>query len=120
MLSRGLLFVTLWTVASPAPLSIGFSQEEYWSRVPFPPPGDLLDPGASSTPWLLGLPHWQADFFTTEPPGKSFLIIYLNGHLWLVATILDSSAISIVLQLGFNPVRNMLAHSSASVHLLCH
>ena len=67
-----------------------------------------------------GSPALAGGFFTTEPPGKSFLIIYLNGHLWLVATILDSSAISIVLQLGFNPVRNMLAHSSASVYLLCH
>ena len=44
MLSRGLLFVTLWTVASPAPLSIGFSREEYGSRVPFPPPGHLPNP----------------------------------------------------------------------------
>ena len=34
-----------WTVALRAPLSIGFSRQEYWSGVPFPPPGDLPDPG---------------------------------------------------------------------------
>ena len=39
------LFVTLWTVAHQAPLSMGFSGQEYWSGLPFPPPGDLSDPG---------------------------------------------------------------------------
>ena len=38
-------FATLWTVAHPAPLSMGFSREEYWSGLPCPPPGDLPDPG---------------------------------------------------------------------------
>ena len=36
---------TPWTVACQAPLSMGFSREEYWSDLPFPPPGDLPDPG---------------------------------------------------------------------------
>ena len=39
------LFVTLWTIAFKAPLSVGFSRQEYWSALPFPPPGDLPDPG---------------------------------------------------------------------------
>ena len=39
------LFATLWTVACEAPLSVGFSRQEYWSELPCPPPGDLLDPG---------------------------------------------------------------------------
>ena len=34
-----------WTVACRAPLSVGFSQQEYWSGLPCPPPGDLPDPG---------------------------------------------------------------------------
>ena len=38
------LFVTLWTGACQAPLSMGFSRQEYWSGQPFPPPGDLPDP----------------------------------------------------------------------------
>ena len=37
------LFVTLWTVARQAPLSMGFSRQEHWSGLPRPPPGDLPD-----------------------------------------------------------------------------
>ena len=44
-LSRVRLFVTLWTVAYQAPLSMGFSRQEYWGGLPFPSPGDLPDPG---------------------------------------------------------------------------
>ena len=57
------LFAILWTVAPQAPLSSGFFRQEYWSGLPFPPPGDLPDPGIG--PASL---HWQV-FFTTEPPG---------------------------------------------------
>ena len=46
-LSHVQLFVTLWTVASQAPLSLGFSQQEYWSGLPFP--RDLHDPGIEPT-----------------------------------------------------------------------
>ena len=44
-ISHVLQFVTLWTVALGAPLSLGFSRQEYWSGLPCPPPGDLPDPG---------------------------------------------------------------------------
>ena len=53
------------TVAYQAPLSMRFSQQEYWSRLPFPPPGDLPDPGIK-----LVIPALVGSFFTTEPPGK--------------------------------------------------
>ena len=43
------LFVTPWTVAHQAPLSMGFSRQEYWSGLPWPPPGDLPDPGIKPT-----------------------------------------------------------------------
>ena len=39
------LLMTLWTAARQAPLSMGFSRQEYWSGLPFPPLGDLADPG---------------------------------------------------------------------------
>ena len=42
------LFLTLWTVASQAPLSTGFSRQEYWSGFPCPPPGHLPNPGIKS------------------------------------------------------------------------
>ena len=55
--SRVRLFVTLWTVARQAFLSIGFSRQEYWSGLPCPPPGHLPNPGikpASLTPPAVG------------------------------------------------------------------
>ena len=45
MLSHVRLFVTLWTIACQASQSMGFSQQENWSGVPFPPSGNLPDPG---------------------------------------------------------------------------
>ena len=47
----------------PAPLSMGFSRQEYWSGLPFPSPGDLPDPGIKS-----GSPALQADSLPSEPP----------------------------------------------------
>ena len=46
------LFATPWTVAHQAPLSIEFSRQEYWSRLPLPTPGDLLDPGVEPQKFL--------------------------------------------------------------------
>ena len=43
------LFVTPWTVALQAPVSMGFSRPEYWSRLPCPPPEDLSDLGMEPT-----------------------------------------------------------------------
>ena len=40
----GLTLVTTWTVAHHAPWFVGFPRQEYWSGLPFPSPGDLLDP----------------------------------------------------------------------------
>ena len=51
------LFVTLWTVACQTPLSTGFSRQECWSGLPFPPPVYLPDP--RSNPRLLCLQHWR-------------------------------------------------------------
>ena len=54
------LFATAWTAACQSPLSVGFSQQGYWSGLPFPPPGDLPDPGVEpkflpppDLPWWL-------------------------------------------------------------------
>ena len=58
------LSATLWTVACQAPLSTGFSRQEYWSGLSCPPPGDLPDPGIK--PESLCLLHWQAGSFTTS------------------------------------------------------
>ena len=60
-LSRVQLFATPWTVARQAPLSMGFSKQEYWSGLPFPSPGDLPDPGIKPRS-----PAVQADSLPTE------------------------------------------------------
>ena len=59
------LFVTPWTVAHQASLSMEFSRQEYWSGLLFPSPGDLSDPGTEPRSPML-----QADTLSTEPPGK--------------------------------------------------
>ena len=59
------LFVTPWSVAYQAPLSIGFSRQEYWSGLPFPSPGHLPYPGIKP-----GSPALQTDTLLSEPPGK--------------------------------------------------
>ena len=74
MLSGVWLFVTPWTVAHQASLSVEFSRQEYWSGLPFPPPWDLPDSG---TEWIhVSCNGRQILFyfilFTTEPPGLSY------------------------------------------------
>ena len=59
------LFATLWSVAHQAPLSMGFSRQEYWSGLPFPSPGNLSNPGIESRS-----PTLWADALTSELPGK--------------------------------------------------
>ena len=60
--------VTPWTAAHQAPLSMGFPRQEYWSGLPFPTPGGLLDSGIEPT--CLASPALVGRFFTTVPPGK--------------------------------------------------
>ena len=67
------LFATPRTVASPAPLSMGFSKQEYWSRLPFSPPGDLNDPGieppSATSPTLAGRLHYHQARLTVSLQG---------------------------------------------------
>ena len=64
VLSHVQLFATPWTVAHQAPVSMGFSREEYWSGAPSPPPGDLPSPGIE--PRSLTSPALAGEFFTTR------------------------------------------------------
>ena len=70
--------VTPWIVAHQAPLSVGFSGQEYWSGLPFPPPGDLPDPGFPGSPAL------QTGSLPSEPPGlhpdKQWGYILINSE----------------------------------------
>ena len=67
--------MTPWTVAQQAPLSMGFSRQEYWSRLPFPSPGDLPNPGIKPRS-----PALQVDSLPSEPSGKP------SGDLGVVET----------------------------------
>ena len=83
LLSCVQLFGTPWTVAYQAPLSIGFSRQEYWSGLPFPSPGDLPDPEIESTS-----PAWAGRFFTAEPP---VTVVSTKVHLLLEWPVWGSS-----------------------------
>jgi len=71
------LFVTLWTVACQAPLSKGFSRQEYWRILPCPPPGDFSNSGME--PESLMSPSLAGRFFTTsatwEAPNPEHLLL---------------------------------------------
>ena len=68
VLSHVQLFATPWSVACQAPLSMGFSRQEYWSGLPFPSPGYLPIPGMKPTSLVS---HALASrFIATVPPGK--------------------------------------------------
>ena len=70
------LFAILWTLAHQAPLSMGFSRQEYWSGLLFPSPGDLPDPGIE--PWS---PALQADCLLTKLQGKSSHLYFTSRAL---------------------------------------
>ena len=63
------LFATPWAVARQAPLSVGFSRQEYWSGLPYLPPGSLPNPGLKLH--LLSLLHWQVVSWPLASPGKA-------------------------------------------------
>ena len=69
-LSHVQLFVTQWPVICQAPLSMEFSRQEYWSRLPFPSPGDLPDPEIEPRS-----PASQVDALLSEPPGTMGLLL---------------------------------------------
>ena len=89
-LSRVWLFVTPWTGARQAPLSLGFPKQEYWSGLPFPSPGHLPNPGIKH-----GSPTLRVYSLPPEPPRKPnsyscsmlpLLLLSLFSHVWLCAT----------------------------------
>ena len=76
--SRVQHFVTLWTRACQTPLSMGFSRQEYWSGLPRPPPGDLLDPGIEPT--SLMYPAFAGGFFTSSTSWEALIVGILPNN----------------------------------------
>ena len=68
--NRVCLFATLWTVACQAPLSTGFSRQEYWNGLPCPAPEDLPNPRIE--PMSLPSPALAGGFFTTSATWKAW------------------------------------------------
>ena len=102
------LFVTLWTVACQAPLSMGFSRQEDWSGLPHPSPEDLPHPGLNPCP--LHLLNWQIGSLVLVPPGKTlvfsalpelFKITYLRKYVYCCH--------------GYKGGANLKLHSSGSL-----
>ena len=81
------LFVILWTVARQAPLSTGFSRQEYWSGLPCPSLGDLPYPGVE--PVLLTSLHWQVGSSPLTPVGK--LRIYVSSSVQFSRSVVSDS-----------------------------
>ena len=83
--SRVQLFVTLWTVAHQAPLSMGFSSQEYWRGLLCPPPGDLPNPGIE--PASLKSPELAGRLFTTSAIWEACICvciyIYIYGNIYI-------------------------------------
>ena len=75
------LFAAPWTVACHAPLSMEFSRQEHWSRLPCPPPEDL--PNSGIKPECPTSPALAGGFFTTEPPGNPNRGITSSVHVAL-------------------------------------
>ena len=67
------LFAAPWTMARL--LSMGFSRQEYWRRLPFPPPGDLPNPGVE--PMSPASPALAGGFLTTEP-SDNYIGVYIG------------------------------------------
>ena len=68
--------VILWTVVHQDPLFMGFSRKEYWSGLPFPPLGDLPDPGIELA--SLTSPALAGRFFTTSASWEAYIYIYIS------------------------------------------
>ena len=69
------IFATLWTVACQAPLSMEFSRQEYWSRLPYSSPGDLPDPGIKPAAPALACGLLTSGHLGSPPP-----LISLSSH----------------------------------------
>ena len=101
------LFVTLWTIACQAPLSMGFPSQEYWSGLPFPSPGDLPDPGLRDWTQVSCISRWILYPWATREapagpvqasvwPEVMFVIILAAATFWVMQCL--------VFTFSFNPL----------------
>ena len=84
MLSRVLLFVTLWTVAHQSPLSMEFSRQEYWSGLLFPSPGDPPNPGIKPGSCALQVDSLPIELLGIDIQYTSVNSIQFNQYLLII------------------------------------
>ena len=89
VLSCTQLLVTQWIIVRQAPLSMGFSRQEYWSGLPFPPPGNLPNPGIESSS-----PAPQADSLLIEL--QQFSVTMLNDIVWYTCNLPEELILSVL------------------------
>ena len=82
-----LTLATPWTVAHQAPLSMGFSRQEYWSGLPFPSPGDLPDPGRGRFQ-ALGFRSFRSCSEDKGEVDKGTLLPHASGVLFAISAVL--------------------------------
>ena len=91
-LSQVQLFVTLWTMAHQAPLSMGFSRQEYWNRLSYPSPGDLPHPGIEPTSLLSSA--LEGGFFSVWATREFFTVwattIWIHHNLFKKSPLMDT------------------------------
>ena len=99
--------------ACQAPLSMGFLRQEYWSGLPFPAPGNLLDPGVE--PASPAGPALASRFFTAEPPGKPIFMLISPKSLSpsQISLLKSSSLLHISILLSLKCVQSGTHHPSA-------
>ena len=119
--SRVWLIVRLWTVAHQAPLSMGFSSQEYWSGLPYTPRGDLPDPEIK--PMSLMSLALEGRFFTTSTTWKAHICTYKHTKTYMLTNKQVCTQIHICMQ-TYNTHKHThigkekLAYtSSAHIHL---
>ena len=76
------LFETLWSVACQAPLSMGFSRQEYWSGLPCPPPGDRPHPGMKPPSLRFPALAGRCFFLPLAPPVHCYSMLFLGEIRW--------------------------------------
>ena len=108
------LFVTLWTIARQAPLSMGFSRQEYWSRSPFPSPGNLPNPWIK--PVSPGSPTWAGEIFITDSTVQPLKSLYSFADFWKIVRIIHMGPFDCVDQ---NKLWEILKGMEISDHLTC-
>ena len=105
-------FVTLCTEGRHTTLPVEFSRQEYWNKSPFPPPGDLPDPGIEPSSFVAS-PALTGGFFTTVPPGKPSVFLAIS-QIWSGCSLRKSflfysieCTIESILSMAYNACHNL-------------